>query len=231
MAGAAPAVNPPYPDAQRRPFAAMFRHVSAVSTTPSSPASCSAPSSSRDSRPSRWSATSIGRPCPPAESWRSHRASADRGTRTFAANCEFLDRTPRRFFCRPVWHWSRSRGGSLPDSAVCRTGYVQACAALHGACPPPLFCAPLRFAATALSLVGGLPGGVFSPSLLVGAGLVADIAWFFPKGAVKSGFLLDMVSQFTGVVHAPIAAFVIIQEMTVNHGALVPATGISTATW
>lgn len=112
--------------------------------------------------------------------------------------------------------------GFLSGGAVYGTGYLQARDALHGASSVSFFYAPLKFAATTLSSVCGLPGGIFSPSLSVGAGLGADIAWFFPKGAAGAVVLLGMVSYFTGVVQAPITAFVIVEEMTGNHGMLVP---------
>jgi H+/Cl- antiporter ClcA len=112
--------------------------------------------------------------------------------------------------------------GFLSNGAVYGTGYLEARNALHGTGAISVFYAPLKFAATALSSVSGLPGGIFSPSLSVGAGLGADIAWFFPKGAMGAVVLLGMVSYFTGVVQAPITAFVIVEEMTGNHAMLVP---------
>ena len=112
--------------------------------------------------------------------------------------------------------------GFLSGGAVYGTGYVQARDALHGVASVSIFYAPLKFAATALSSVCGLPGGIFSPSLSVGAGLGADIARFFPKGAMGAVVLLGMVSYFTGVVQAPITAFVIVEEMTGNHDLLIP---------
>ena len=112
--------------------------------------------------------------------------------------------------------------GFLSNGAVYGTGYAQARDALQSASSVSIFYAPLKFAATALSSVCGLPGGIFSPSLSVGAGLGADIAQFFPKGAMGAVVLLGMVSYFTGVVQAPITAFVIVEEMTGNHHMLVP---------
>jgi H+/Cl- antiporter ClcA len=112
--------------------------------------------------------------------------------------------------------------GFLSGGAIYGTGYMQARDALHSASSVSIFYAPLKFAATALSSVSGLPGGIFSPSLSVGAGLGADIAQFFPKGAMGAVVLLGMVSYFTGVVQAPITAFVIVEEMTGNHDMLIP---------
>jgi len=112
--------------------------------------------------------------------------------------------------------------GYLSGGAAYGTGYIQARDALHGAGNVSYFYAPLKLLATTLSSIAGLPGGIFSPSLSVGAGIGADIAGFFPKGATGAVVLLGMVSYFTGVVQAPITAFVIVEEMTGNHGMLVP---------
>ncbi|MGB8364368.1 MAG: chloride channel protein [Rhizomicrobium sp.] len=112
--------------------------------------------------------------------------------------------------------------GYFSGGAVYGTGYIQARQVLHGTGSVSLFYAPLKFAATALSSICGLPGGIFSPSLSVGAGLGADISWIFPKTPLGAVVLLGMVSYFTGVVQAPITAFVIVSEMTDNHAMLVP---------
>lgn len=112
--------------------------------------------------------------------------------------------------------------GCYSGGAVYGTGYIQARALLHGVGTVSPLYAPLKFFATTLSSICGLPGGIFSPSLSVGAGLGADIAWLFPKASVGAIVLLGMVSYFTGVVQAPITAFVIVSEMTDNHAMLVP---------
>lgn len=112
--------------------------------------------------------------------------------------------------------------GLLSGGTVYGTGYEQARAALHAEEVLPLSYAPLKFAATAFSSISGIPGGIFSPSLSVGAGLGADIARFFPAAPVGILVLLGMVGYFTGVVQAPITAFVIVAEMTDNHDLLVP---------
>ena len=112
--------------------------------------------------------------------------------------------------------------GFLSSGAINGTGYAQARAALHGAHNLPYIYAPLKFFATTLSSVCGLPGGIFSPSLSVGAGLGADLASFFPHAPIGAIVLLGMVSYFTGVVQAPITSFVIVSEMTDNNSMLVP---------
>jgi H+/Cl- antiporter ClcA len=111
--------------------------------------------------------------------------------------------------------------GLLGGAQIFGTGYIQARAVLHGTGTVPLQFAPLKLLATALSSIGGVPGGIFSPSLSVGAGIGADVARFFHHAQPGPIVLLGMVAYFTGVVRAPITAFVIVSEMTGDHGMLV----------
>lgn len=83
----------------------------------------------------------------------------------------------------------------------------------------------MKFGATLLSSISGLPGGLFSPSLAVGAGFGMNIAALFSPELFKAVVLIGMVAYFTGVVQAPITAFVIVTEMTQNYGMLVSLMG------
>jgi H+/Cl- antiporter ClcA len=74
---------------------------------------------------------------------------------------------------------------------------------------PPEY-APLKL----LSSISGVPGGIFSPSLSVGAGIGALIAPLFHTPATGSIVLLGMVAYFTGVVMAPTTGFVVVSEMS-----------------
>jgi H+/Cl- antiporter ClcA len=67
-----------------------------------------------------------------------------------------------------------------------------------------------------------LPGGIFSPSLAIGAGLGANVASLFAGIDVSAMMLIGMVAYLAGVVQAPITAFVIVMEMTDNHAMLIP---------
>jgi H+/Cl- antiporter ClcA len=112
--------------------------------------------------------------------------------------------------------------GYASDETTFGTGYVYAREAVHGVARLPWMFTPLKFLATAFSSISGLPGGIFSPSLSVGAGVGSDVAQFFPSAPMGAIVLVGMVSYFTGVVQAPITSFVIVSEMTDNHQMLVP---------
>lgn len=107
------------------------------------------------------------------------------------------------------------------DGATWGTGYAQAKGALEGANLAWYF-APLKLLATLLSSLAGLPGGIFAPSLAVGAGVGSLVAPWFPHVAMGAIIVLGMAGYFAGAVQAPITAFVIITEMTANHSMVIP---------
>jgi H+/Cl- antiporter ClcA len=76
--------------------------------------------------------------------------------------------------------------------------------------------------ATLASSASGLPGGLFSPSLSVGAGLGAAISGYLPGADMSTVMLLATAAYFSAVVQSPLTAFVIVTEMTVSNGLLVP---------
>ena len=80
----------------------------------------------------------------------------------------------------------------------------------------------MKLLATFVSYLSGIPGGIFAPSLATGAGIGAFFAQWFTAVPIEAIVLLGMVGYFTGVVQTPITAFVIVMEMTGNHGMLLP---------
>jgi H+/Cl- antiporter ClcA len=101
------------------------------------------------------------------------------------------------------------------------TGYAEAKAAIEGA-RETLWFGPGKFAATLLSTIAGLPGGIFSPSLATGAGVGNLLCLLFPNDPRGAVVLLGMVAYFTGVVRAPLTAVIIIVEATASRGMILP---------
>lgn len=112
--------------------------------------------------------------------------------------------------------------GLASHDTIYGTGYAQVRPLLdRGAAFPQSFGA-LKLTATALASISGIPGGIFSPSLAVGAGIGFNLSALFPSTPVAALVLLGMVSYFAGVVQAPITLFVIVTEMTNDHSMVVP---------
>ena len=112
--------------------------------------------------------------------------------------------------------------GLVSGDTIYGTGYSQVKSALESGTPLPADFGVLKFLATTFASISGMPGGIFSPSLAVGAGIGSNIASLFHGAPLAAIMLLGMVSYFAGVVQAPITAFVIVTEMTDNHTMVVP---------
>lgn len=107
------------------------------------------------------------------------------------------------------------------------TGYAQARAMVAGQYALPLDFFVAKLVATVLSYGSGIPGGIFAPSLAVGAGLGRCVAYFLPAAPAGAVVLLGMAAYFSGVVQSPITAAVIVMEMTDNQNMKIPLMAAS----
>lgn len=111
--------------------------------------------------------------------------------------------------------------GLISGGATYGAGDAQVLAALRGDALPSLY--PLaKAAASYLALISAIPGGLFTPSLSVGAGLgdlVSPLITDVPRQAV---ILLAMGAYFCGVVQSPMTVAIILVEMTGAGAMLVP---------
>ena len=84
-----------------------------------------------------------------------------------------------------------------------------------------------KAAASFLALVSMIPGGLFDPSLTVGAGLGQVTHplfhdWLAPGIDLPALMLLFMAAYFAGVVQSPITVAAILFEMTGAYGMILP---------
>ena len=105
--------------------------------------------------------------------------------------------------------------GAASGGLVFGTGYEETRALLDGRASSTGF-GVAKLAATLVSYLSGIPGGIFAPSLAIGAGFGHNLALLFPSQPAGALLLLGMGSYFAGVVQAPLTAFVIVLEMTQN---------------
>ncbi|MGV8934215.1 MAG: chloride channel protein [Gallionellaceae bacterium] len=117
--------------------------------------------------------------------------------------------------------------GLLSGSTTYGTGYQEARQIISGEVSLPGTYGILKLLATIVSYISGIPGGIFAPSLAIGAGLGSNLAGFMPYAPTGAIVLLGMVAYFSGVVQAPITAFVIVMEMTDNHDMVIPLMAAS----
>jgi CIC family chloride channel protein len=108
-------------------------------------------------------------------------------------------------------------------------GYDTVDAALLGSLPLRLLLILplLKFAATAFCSAGGVPGGLFTPSLyvgaLVGGALGALVHWLWPGSTPPGAYaLVGMGSILAGTTHATVSSVLIIFELTGNYDVILP---------
>lgn len=87
---------------------------------------------------------------------------------------------------------------------------------------------PVKMLATSITLAAGGSGGIFAPSLFIGAvfgGLFGTLMQaLFPEIIVSSGAyaVVGMGAMVAGAAHAPITAFLVIFEMTGDYELILP---------
>ncbi len=79
---------------------------------------------------------------------------------------------------------------------------------------------PAKFFSALATSVSGIPGGIFAPSLAVGAGFGDLLTPLFDPGEAGLIVLMGMAGYFTGVVRAPLTAVIILSEATGSHAIL-----------
>jgi CIC family chloride channel protein len=86
----------------------------------------------------------------------------------------------------------------------------------------------IKILATSITLGSGASGGIFAPSLFIGAMLGGFFGWYvhdlFPLYTSSSGTyaLVGMGALVAGTTHAPITAILIIFELTGDYGIILP---------
>ncbi|WP_082190297.1 chloride channel protein [Frateuria defendens] len=102
------------------------------------------------------------------------------------------------------------------------TGYEQARAILENRSETGQAFGVLKFLGNIASFWAGIPGGIFSPALAVGAGLGQNLAAMLPGSDPSAVVLLAMAGYLAGVTQAPLTATVISMELTANQQMALP---------
>jgi H+/Cl- antiporter ClcA len=80
----------------------------------------------------------------------------------------------------------------------------------------------LRYFGTIVSYLSGAAGGIFSPSLAIGAAVGSFLSRFVGADYNNLMILLGMIGFLTGVTRTPFTAFILVLEMTDRHRAIFP---------
>ncbi len=89
----------------------------------------------------------------------------------------------------------------------------------------PFVFSGLKFIASWWSAWSGVPGGIFGPSLSLGAGVGADVAWLIDTRQVQALIAIGMAGFLAAVTQTPITAMIIVMEMTDGHNMVLSLMG------
>jgi H+/Cl- antiporter ClcA len=102
------------------------------------------------------------------------------------------------------------------------SGYDQARGFLTGTEPLSQGYALSKWGAMVATYMAGLPGGLFSPSLSIGAGLAQWVHAVFVSAPMAALIALCMTGYLAAVTQSPLTSFVIVMEMTNGTGMVIP---------
>ncbi|WP_407646518.1 chloride channel protein [Gluconobacter cerevisiae] len=106
--------------------------------------------------------------------------------------------------------------GLVSKGATYGTGYDQASAIFNGTEHYPASFFVLKYLAMIVSYCSGIPGGMFAPSLAIGAGIGGWVEQFLPHTTPGAVVLLGTVAYFCGMSQSPLTATIIVMEMCDN---------------
>jgi H+/Cl- antiporter ClcA len=102
------------------------------------------------------------------------------------------------------------------------SGYDQARQLLTGTVPLSQGYALTKWGAMVATYMSGIPGGLFSPSLSIGAGLAQWVHAAFAWAPMAAVIALCMAGYLAAVTQSPLTSFVIVMEMTNGTDMVIP---------
>jgi H+/Cl- antiporter ClcA len=123
----------------------------------------------------------------------------------------------------PLW-WAGFCGlmvallGVISGGAAHGSGYAFTRDMLDGGVAEAWQYAPIKYLATIFTYLSGVPGGIFAPSLSIGAGIGNDLLPLFGNQYAATAICtLCMAGFLAAVTQAPITSFIIVMEMIDGH--------------
>ncbi|HIM54911.1 MAG TPA: chloride channel protein [Gammaproteobacteria bacterium] len=85
----------------------------------------------------------------------------------------------------------------------------------------------MKYFATLTSLASTIPGGLFMPSISIGAGIGSEAASFYTQIDTQVIIIMAMIAYLSAVIRAPLTSVFVILEMTTTLHLLIPGLMIA----
>jgi H+/Cl- antiporter ClcA len=133
----------------------------------------------------------------------------------------------------PIW-WAGLCGllvallGVVSHGAAHGSGYATTQDILSGNVHTAWYYAPVKYLSTIFTYLSGVPGGIFAPSLSIGAGIGHDLVPLFGHAYYNSAIIaLCMAGFLAAVTQAPLTSFIIVMEMIDGHEMVISLMAIT----
>jgi H+/Cl- antiporter ClcA len=154
-------------------------------------------------------------------------------SRTLISSSAMLGRVGKLQKLHPLW-WAGICGllvallGAVSHGAAYGSGYLYTKEMLHDNTAEAWQYAPIKYLATIFTYLSGVPGGIFAPSLSIGAGIGNDMMPLFGNVHQTSAICaLCMAGFLAAVTQAPITSFIIVMEMIDGHEMVISLMAIT----
>lgn len=156
-------------------------------------------------------------------------------SRTLIESTDKLKNTRIGIFriAHPLW-WAAFCGlmvallGVISNGAAHGSGYMFTREMLNGNITETWQYAPIKYLATIFTYLSGVPGGIFAPSLSIGAGIGNDILPLFGNYQTATAIsVLCMAGFLSAVTQAPLTSFIIVMEMIDGHEMVISLMAIA----
>ncbi|KAA0445374.1 MAG: chloride channel protein, partial [Candidatus Thioglobus sp.] len=104
----------------------------------------------------------------------------------------------------------------LSDGVIAGSGHSEVLQMLSGEALGVDFVV-MKFFAVLTSFASTIPGGVFMPSISIGAGIGAQMAAFFTQIDAQTMIILAMIGYLSAVIRAPLTSAFVVLEMTAGY--------------
>ena len=122
----------------------------------------------------------------------------------------------------PLW-WAGFCGlmvamlGAISGGLAHGSGYISTQEMLNGNIAETWQYAPIKYLATIFTYLSGIPGGIFAPSLSIGAGIGNDLIPLLGSQYATAIYALCMAGFLAAATQAPLTSFIIVMEMIDSH--------------
>ena len=110
---------------------------------------------------------------------------------------------------------------------VAGSGHIETIMMLHSTNSLGVDFLIMKYLATLASIASTIPGGLFMPSISIGAGIGAEATQFYTQISPQIIIIISMITYLSAVIRIPLSATFAVLEMTLSFQLVIPALTVA----